>query len=218
MKLLILDTETSSLDPADGHLLEVGVVVWSVTHCSSLSSAAWLLRAPSNAAAEINGIPEALLEFGSDRDKVLEFVTRMASSCDAIAAHNDFDRQWLPDLGRPWIDTAWDVDWPRGAGGRKLHELCLAHGLAVLDAHRALPDCQLLARLFERVAEMGCDVTELVRRALRPKAKVISLAPFAKKDLVKQHGFRWDPVAKVWWRNMAREDVAALPFSTKEAA
>lgn len=61
MKLLLLDVETSGLDEKKDHLVEVGLVRWSVTHRTILTAASWVVAAPSNAAAEINGIPEAAL-------------------------------------------------------------------------------------------------------------------------------------------------------------
>ena len=215
--LLLLDTETSGLDPAKDQLLEVGMVLWSVEHRTTLASSAWLVYATSNAAEDINAIPPAaLIVAGRDRVLALGDVKQWASQADAIVAHNaEFDRQWVGDLGKPWVDGAWDLAWPKASSDRKLHSLCLAHGLAVLDAHRALPDCQLLARLFERVAELGHDVGAMLERAMRPKSKIVSLAPFEQKDVVKAAGFRWDPQGKVWWRNMAAEDVPALPFRTR---
>lgn len=215
-EILILDTETSGLDSAKDHLIEVGLVRWSVEHRTTLASLSWLVQAPENPAQAINGIPPAILVHGQRPEWVRGVVAEWASAADAIAAHNDFDRQWFPELGKPWIDTAWDIDWPRAlnAESRKVHALCLAHGLAVLDAHRALPDCQLLARLLERVAELGHDVGLLLDRAMRPKVKIVSLAPFEQKDVVKQHGFRWSPEERLWWRMMPPEDVAALPFRT----
>lgn len=219
-RILILDTETSGLDPAKDQLLEVGLVLWSVEHCTTVASASWLIYGTENPAQAINGIPPAVLVEGRDRGLVVtEIIDVWAESADAIAAHGDFERQWFADLGRPWIDTCWDIDWPRAssADSRKVHALCLAHGLAVLDAHRALPDCQLLARLLERVAELGHDVGRLLERAMRPKVKVVSLAPFSEKDTVKLAGFRWSPERKEWWRMMPVEDVAALPFRTRVA-
>lgn len=216
-EILILDTETSGLDPKKDHLIEVGLVRWSVEHRTTLEATSWLVQAPGNPAEAINGIPPALLVHGRELSDSNVMVSKRAANCDAIAAHGDFDRQWFPELGRPWIDTAWDVDWPRAlnAESRKVHALCLAHGLAVLDAHRALPDCQLLARLLERVGELGHDVSLLLDRAMRPKVKVLSLAPFQEKEIVKQHGFRWNPEERVWWRMMPSEDLAALPFRTR---
>ncbi len=222
-KLLLLDTETSGLDPAKDHLIEVGLVMWSIEHRTSTASASWVVRAPENPAEAINGIPPALLEHGiSLRDVHLE-VAAWAQGADAIGAHGDFDKQWFPDLGRPWIDTCWDLDWPRAssAESRKVHALCLAHGLAVIDAHRALPDCQLLARLLERVGELGHDVAEMLRRAMRPKVKVMADHRGFDANLNQQYkaaGFRWDPDRKRWWRMLAVEDVDALPFRTRVVA
>jgi DNA polymerase-3 subunit epsilon len=215
MKLLILDVETSSLEPETGHLVEVGLVRWSVEHRTILSAASWVVAAPDNPAAAINGIPPAALAEGAAPAHVMATTKRWAESCDVIAAHSDFDRKWFPDLGRPWIDTAWDIDYPRAAScsGRRVVDLCLGHGLAVLDNHRALPDCLLLARLLERCGELGADVEQLVRRAMRPKVKVVALVSFEEKEAAKAAGFRWDPhPVKAWWRMMAPEDVAALPF------
>jgi DNA polymerase-3 subunit epsilon len=220
MKLLLLDTETSSLDPETGHLLEVGLVRWSVEHRTILSAASWVLVAPENPAETINGIPTAALAEGATPAHVIATTKKWAESCDVIAAHSDFDRKWFPDLGRPWIDTAWDMDWPRAAScsGRRVIDLCLGHGLAVFDAHRALPDCLLLARLLERCAELGHDVEAMIRKAMRPRVAVEARGlPFDRKDEAKNIGFRWDDKARVWWKRVLPEEIAELPFRVVEA-
>lgn len=219
MKLiLIVDVETSGFDPEKDHLVEAAVLLWDVPHRTTLHQASWIVRAPSNAAQNINHIPAGLLVDGRDRELVNKTVAAWAANADAIVAHNaDFDTKWLPPFDKPIVDSAWDIAWPMATDNRQLHALCLAHGLAVFEAHRALPDCQLLARLLERCAELGQDVGELLRRAMRPKTKVYSLAPFEMKDVVKAHSFRWAPEPeKVWWRMVATEDLdqflASLPF------
>ena len=214
-RILLLDTETSGLDPAVDHLLEVGLVVWSVEHRCILEAGSWILRAPGNPAEHLNGIPPAILAEGRQREPVVAAVRRLAEGCSAIVAHNgEFDRLWLPELAGSWIDSAWDLDWPRAGADRRLVSLALAHGLAVLDAHRALTDCILLARLLERVGELGHDVAQLLERAVRPKVRVVSLLPYSTDNVatVKAAGFRWRPESKEWWRMLAAEDVAALPF------
>lgn len=216
--LLLLDVETSGLDPFVDHLIEVGLVVWSVEHRAILACASWILRAPENPAANINGIPPALLAHGREPNAVRSTVQRWAEGADAIAAHNgDFDRQWLPELGKPWLDTAFDIDWPRAGTNRTLTGLALAHGLAVMDAHRALPDCMLLARLLERVAEQH-DIDVLLARAMRPKSRVVAISPrfdAALNLLFKEAGFRWKPETKEWWRMMPPEDTKDLPFRVR---
>lgn len=213
-RLLLVDVETSGMDPAKDHLVEVGLVRWHVEHRSMIAAASWVIRAPSNEAEAINGIPAALLVEGQEKGAILDAARRWAGGCDVVVAHNgDFDRSFLGEIGPAWVDSAWDIAWPRASGGRKLVELALAHGLGVTEAHRAISDCLLLARLFERVAELGHDVGAMLARAMRPKVKVVSLAPFEQRDLCKAAGFRWEPhPVKVWWRMMPAEDVPSLPF------
>lgn len=215
--ILLLDVETSGLDPAVDHVIELGLVRWSVPHRSTIGSWSWLVQAPSNAAEKVNGIPAALLQYGRDVADHRAIIEKIAANkdVDAIVAHNgDFDRAWLPDLGKPWIDSAWDIDWPRAGTNRTLTGLALAHGLAVMDAHRALPDCQLLARLLERVGEMGHDVEAMLVRAMRPKVRVVSRLPYSLENVAatKAAGFRWEPSTKEWWRMIAADDVGSLPF------
>lgn len=214
--ILILDTETSSLDPSTGHLLEVAVIRFSVEHATELDSAAWLVKAPSNEAEHINGIPVAALDYGYSLDETRSRVAQWSGNVDAIVAHSDFDQKWIGDTGRPWIDSCNDLEYPRPSPSRSLAALCLAHGLGVSEAHRAMADCRLLVRLFERCHELGHDLDTMLRGGLRPKGHFVSLAPFEQKDLVKQHGFRWDATSKHWWRKMAIEDAGKLPFRVQQ--
>lgn len=215
-RVLILDVETGGVDPAKDPLVELGLARWSVEHRALIRAASILVAAPSNDAATVNGIPPALLPEGQTADFALDVARRWAEGCDAVLAHNgeDFDKLWTGELGGlPWIDSAWDIDWPKPCGGRRLQDIALAHGLAVLAAHRALTDCLLLAQLLERVAELpGVELGALLERAMRPKVKVISMAPYEEKDKVKEHGFRWSDEDRWWFRRLPAEDVAALPF------
>lgn len=219
--LLLLDTESGSLLPSEGNLVEVGMIRWSVEHRSRISAASWTLIAPDNPAENINHIPKAVLPLGSMLDKVIPHVRRWAEASDLIVAHNsDHDSSWLmphlPDLATPWVCSCFDIEWPRREkDGQSLITLALAHGLAVMDAHRALSDCILLERLFERVGEMGADVAHLLERAMRPKAYVISLEPYEMHEVVKGHGFKWDGDAKIWSRRMFLDAIEALPFRTR---
>lgn len=230
-RLAILDCETSSLDPETGHLLEVAIVDWSATHCTTLRSYAAVCAAPSNEAEAVNGISPALLTSGllNPREQVVRSVVTLASKADAVLAWKaDFDRAWLPELhDKVWLD-AMDIAWPRASSSRSLVAVALAHGVGVASAHRALDDVALLARLLERVAEGGADLPALLARAARPKVLVVAETPppwkmaeeeWARlKGLLKESGFRFDSAAKAWSRKMPPEDVPALPFPARVAA
>ena len=70
--------------------------------------------------------------------------------------------------------------------------LVLAHGVGVLDAHRALTDVETLSRLLTRVHEMGHPLPALIERAMRPRVKLQSLQPFEENDKAQAAGFAWD--------------------------
>jgi DNA polymerase-3 subunit epsilon len=99
--------------------------------------------------------------------------------------------------------------------GESLVSLALRHGLGVASAHRAMADCDLLVRLFTRAREMGADLQEMVALGLRERAKFAAAVPRERNGELKAAGFRWDPDRRVWWREMAVEDAAALPFPTR---
>jgi DNA polymerase III subunit epsilon len=218
--IAILDTETSGLSPADGVCLEVAVVRYSLRLHTLLDAQSWILHGPEvNADEAINHIPPALMGYGTSTADVWARIYELAFECDAVLAHNaDFDRQWIPagiyDI--PWIDTCHGIDWPRQTKpGSSLISLALEHGLGVIDPHRALSDCLLLARLLSRCFERGGDVDAMLARGLRPTATFQALVSFEEKDRAKEAGFHWEAAEKRWLRKMAVEDAAALPFKTR---
>lgn len=231
--IAIFDVETDSTDAQTGHLLEVGCVLWSVKHRALINAASWLVDCgiQENAALAVNGIAPELLTRGLAPSTVRSFVHSAAAEADALTAWNaDFDRQWLPeDIGKPWFDAMDDLEWPRSSSSRMLVEVALAHGVGVVDAHRALADCLTIARLLERTAEIldahngneaGDPFPRWLARALRPKVHVeVSDSRFnADMNAVyKEHGFRWAPApAKRWRRKMFAEDARKLPFVVQE--
>jgi DNA polymerase-3 subunit epsilon len=223
MKLLtIIDLETTGTDPKADRVVEIGAVLWSVEFLSVVAAFSTVVVGEGNAASAINGIPEGLIPSGMAADRAWRQVSGWVERSTAIVGHNAdaFDRLFVPagwDQGKPWIDTMTDVAWPRPSSSRSLVALTLAHGLGVSHAHRALTDCMLIARLFERSAELGGDIPAMLARALRPKGTyVVADTNFdeARNALAKTAGFRWEKPH--WVRKMAHADVAGLPFAVRE--
>lgn len=218
--IAILDTETTSLDPPPfGRVIEVAVMLFDVDHAQPVASFSSLIRGDKNEAQDVNGIPVAMLPEARDADRVWSAARWVIEPAEAIVAHHaEFDRQFTPDLERPWICSEEDVNWPHSKkGGRagSLAHLALSLGLGVASAHRAATDVDTLARIFTRLAEKGYDLQAILKHAMRPKAMFHSLASYDDRETVKQHGFRWDPAKKIWWRRMAIEDAEKLPFKTR---
>ena len=59
-QLLILDTETTGLDPEVDQVLEVGAILFSVPQRAVLAQLSFLIPVESNAAEPLNGIAPAL--------------------------------------------------------------------------------------------------------------------------------------------------------------
>jgi len=172
--VLVLDCETTGLDPQTDRVLEVAWAVYSVDHVTTVLSASTLVNgAESNPAEDVNGISlEACRAHGVPMVKVLTRLAILLTSVDAVVAHNaPFDLGFLQaEAGRiagctpavdlaaaaPWICSQEDLTWPRQTRERSsLVSLALEHGLGVAHAHRAGADVELLTRLFDQVAQTG---------------------------------------------------------------
>ena len=221
-RVLILDTETTGVDPLEHAVIEVAVCLFDLELACPIASFATILAAFANEAEAINGIPVALLERGGVHH-VWEKVEEMASFADAFVAHfADFDRGFVASkfpaaTQLPWVCSANDIDWPRPAGSLSLLALALSHGVGVVSAHRALADVDTLARLLARAHELtpGC-LAPMMMRGTRPKAKFQALVSFDEKDLAKAAKFQWDGGTKRWTRTMAIEDAGKLSFPTRQ--
>ena len=216
----ILDTETTSLEPPPaGKTIEVAVMLYDVKRAQPVSSFASLIRADSNEAENVNGIPAAMLtEQARDPDEVWRCVKWLIAPADVIVAHRaEFDRQFCPDLGKPWACSKTDIKWPGQMRGDSLVQLALKLGLGVASAHRAMADVDTLARILTRVVERGCDLEALLLHALRPKVLYYAQVSYEKRQLAKDNGFLWNEQlhGKNWYRYMPPEDTKDLPFPVR---
>ena len=217
--LLIVDVETTGLEPGDASLVEVGAVLFDVGQRAVLSQVSTLLPVDENPVERINGIRAATTQAMPDvvRDRALELVQVLAGHADAYVAHNAaFDSKWLPELTeRPWICTMEDVRWPKARKGHpSVMSLALDYGVPVWAAHRALTDCTYLAQVMEREPELEL----LLKAALEPRGYYVALVPYEKRQLCKDAGFVWDrQVPKAWSKKLSATEAEALPFPTRLA-
>lgn len=221
--LLIIDTETTGIDPTTDRVIEIGAVLYSIEYQTVLHQFSTLLCAPAeNPQEKINRILPAVLPTVSEslQRKNVEILLEMADMALFAVAHNaDFDKQWFDNNHLPllqtghepmrWLCTMDDFVFPQQTRPREsLINLALAHGIGVSSAHRALTDCQLIAALFDRMD----NLEPMINYALRLKAVFQALVSFDNKQMAKDAGFKWNPEAKIWTRKMALEDTYELPF------
>ncbi|WP_010316798.1 3'-5' exonuclease [Synechococcus sp. CB0205] len=216
--LLILDTETTGLSPAEHRCIEVGAVLFSVPDRSVLSQVSFLMPCTSNAAEAVNGIAPALTQRPQPWQAGLACFEAMVEAADVLLAHNAaFDQQWfglgsLPALSKPWLCSMEDIRWPQERQLRStpsVRDLALAYGVPVWAAHRALTDCIYLAQVFERCE----DLEDLLLQAMEPRRLYRARLSYEERHKAREAGFRWNqPVSGAWSRRLSDREVALLPF------
>lgn len=213
--LLILDCETTGLDPATDSLCEVGAILFSVEHRAVIQQVSFLLPIEANPVQHINGISPELASWRAPLHALPLFL-EMASVSDAFLAHNAaFDRQWIdPQLtpalrSIPWICTCEGIRWPGLRLNPSLTDLALAHGVPVWAAHRALTDCIYLAQVLERDPDLEAHLLQ----GLEPRRLVVAQVSYDQREQAKAAGFRWDPTTKQWSRRCSQSEIDELPFA-----
>lgn len=220
--LLLLDVETTGLEPPQAELCEIGAVLFSVPHRSVLQQLSFLLPVLRNDARAINGIDPALTLLPAPIEQATALFRAMVCQADALLAHNaSFDRPWIeafldvtgqPELQRPWICSCEGISWEGTRPRPSLQALALAHGIPVWAAHRALSDCTYLAQILERTPDLEHKLAE----GLLPRRLVAADLPYARRVEARQAGFRWLPERRLWVRQLTDAQIAALPFPTTE--
>ena len=216
--LLILDTETTGLEPDTHHCIEVGAILFDVPSRAVLAQQSFLLPAESNAAEPINRIPAAVTRLPQPWKEALRWFQNLLDAADVLVAHNAaFDRQWfgrgeLPAVAQPWLCSMEDMRWPVDRQLRSrpsVRDLALAYGVPVWAAHRALTDCTYLAEVFARCD----DLEQLLLQGLEPRQLVRAKVSYDDRQLARDAGFRWnDPIKGAWARRLSEREIQGLSF------
>ena len=216
--LLILDTETTGLEPENHCCVEVGAILFDVQSRAVLAQQSFLLPAATNAAEPINRIPAVVTRLPQPWKQALLWFQDLLDAADVLVAHNAaFDRQWfgrgeLPAVTQPWLCSMEDMRWPADRQLRSrpsVRDLALAYGVPVWAAHRALTECIYLAEVFARCD----DLEQLLLQGLEPRTLVRAKVSYDDRQLARDAGFRWnDPIKGAWARRMSEREIQELSF------
>ena len=120
--LLLVDVETTGLEPPRAELCEIGAVLFSTAHRAVIQQLSFLLPVTVNDAEAINGIDPSLTLQSAPTAEPRALFFSLVAQADALVAHNAaFDRPWIegffalngqPAPTTPWICTCEDIDWP----------------------------------------------------------------------------------------------------------
>lgn len=232
MLLLGLDLKTDGASGAapDSHaLIEVGLVLWDTAFTQPVDLLALLLRpehplAPE--AVEHSGISNELLErHGKPADiRALQPIARLMQRADYIVAHGGrehqrpvidaaFGRFGLKMPATPWLDTQYDIDYPRNCINRNPIYLAGFHGLVNPFPHRCVATALTMLTILARY-----DIDQVVANSQRRWLMVQANVSYEERDRAKDKGFRWQSdggrLYERCWVKRIRED--HLPALQKE--
>lgn len=168
--ILIIDTETTGLDPKKCQVIEIGAILYNVKHKAVLQTYSSLIPCGTNPVEHINHISAASTNCEYPANAFNQILERMNVYAQVCVAHNaSFDKKFLetlpcgaPILANKWICTKENFTWPVKLTRFRLEDICNAMGVPYVNAHRALSDCFLLASCFERVDDLEARFNNLM--------------------------------------------------------
>jgi DNA polymerase III subunit epsilon len=214
IRVAIVDSETTGLDPANSKLIEIAIVIVEI--CATTGRLlniepprSWLEDPHEPLSDEITRLTHltdsdlAGQQFGDEE------IYSTFDDVELLVAHNarfdyPFVTQRFPALDLPWACSLHDLDWATfglGTGGKSIGALLTESGYFITGAHRAAADTWALAVLLIMLASDGrTRLTHLIEAAKRPTHQLWAIgAPFAVKDSLKAAGYRWNQTQRAWW-------------------
>lgn len=221
LKAIILDTETTGTDYKSDRIIELGMVLFEYSpetgQVYRVLETYNELEDPGmpipEESTKIHGITDDMVSgHHIDDDVVKAFI----ADASLIVAHNaKFDRIFVEERFPFFADKAWacsysQINWSEeGLGGSKLEFLAYRYGFHY-SGHRASSDCYALLEVLQnkllRSGELA--MKRLLDNARQKELKVAALnSKYDSKDILKEHGYRWNGDQKFWFVNIKSADL-----------
>lgn len=224
---LIVDVETTGLDTANDHIIELGMVPFAFDSEGNVYAVdpklEWFedpgIPIPEECVA-ITGITDDMVRGQRIDDAV---VLRELARAHLVIAHNaSFDRKMLERRFPQFVEKHWacslqEVPWVRfGCRGAKLDYLLYQLCGQFHTGHRAGDDCLATLHILAapRDAEQRTPLAALLTNARRTTVRLSAVGtPIESKDVLKARGYRWFPgsngKAKSWYRDVTDAELDA---------
>lgn len=224
-RALLLDVETTGLNPDKDEIIELAMVPFFYSAGDvivGIGDAFSALRQPAlpipAEVTKLTGIDDDMVA-GKSIDAA--DVATFAGSSLVIAHNAPFDRRFLEKfcpalVQNPWACSMSEVPWAaEGFESSKLAYLALSSGF-YYDQHRAVNDCHAAIELLSRPLPVTGGIA---LAALLTSARGTTLrcwaenSPFEAKDVLKQRGYRWNGddngQPRAWWIDVREADIEA---------
>ncbi len=222
-RAVILDTETTGMDPAVDKMIELGLVAFEYSRdtgeigrvletYNGLEDPGMPIPAESTA---VHGITDEMVR-GKRFDDAA--VASLLEGVAIVIAHNaGFDRPFVEPRFPRFASMAWGCTWQElpwdriGIPSAKLEYLAYRYGF-FYEGHRAEIDCLALLEVLRRPFgdQEQCNLKVLLDSAREPSCRVWATgSPFESKDLLKARAYRWEASRKTWFKDLSRDDLDA---------
>ncbi|MDP2411470.1 MAG: 3'-5' exonuclease [Pseudolabrys sp.] len=226
---IILDFETTGLDPAKDEIIEVAVVKFRYSATDEITGVSGVFQSYNEPSIPIPTVVTDLTGITNDmvaghRVDMIALETFVADANIVIAHNAGFDRKFAERLSpvfehKHWACTQTEIDWRKhGFGGAKLGYLLADIGY-FHSAHRAIDDCHALVEVLSHPLPTTARsiFAELIECARQTTTRIwAQSSPFELKDALKARGYRWndgsDGRPKSWFVDVG-EDKRATEIS-----
>jgi DNA polymerase-3 subunit epsilon len=208
---VILDLETTGVDAQKDKIIEIGLLEFGVglSGKPQISNLYGALEDPGEPLSEeivkLTGLTDEIL---AGQRINWDSVRSILERASIVIAHNaNFDRAFceareeLKGLDLHWGCSQRHIDWEaKGFRTKALNYLAADHGFVNPFAHRALFDCATTFRVVEPYFE------ELLGRSYLNELRIWATgAAFETKDKLRLARYRWDPSARVWFKDIMED-------------
>ncbi len=215
---LCIDTETTGLNHAEDKIIELGIVAFEY---DPMTGAIIRITDRYNGFEDPGSpLPQEIIDITGITDEMVagqafdnDRIRALAEGASIVIAHNAaFDRKFVEArypffVTIPWACTVYQLDWNKERiGSRTLEYLLFKCGGYTINAHRALDDAEgVLGLLLGNFPISETPIfTALLEKSDEPTSRICAVgAPYDKKDILKQRGYRWNDGTgsgcKGWW-------------------
>ena len=216
---LIIDLETTGIDPLTDEIIEVGIMEFSFDDEDFTQ-----LPRPSTVYSELSEPNAPLNEFIKNltglsdvdlkgRSINWELIRNKLEAADFVIAHNaEFERSFLSNVEelkslpqKIWACSMTQIKWiTKGSSSRALKYVAADQGFLNPFPHRAPFDVITTFKVIER------NLEELILNALSPVIEIRAIgADFETKDILKKRGYHWNASERVWMTNISERQLEA---------
>lgn len=228
---VVVDTETTGTDLEADQVIELALVAFEYDEASGAIGR--VLGSYSALEDPGRDIPPASTAIHHITDEMVAgqriddaAVASLLDGVSIVVAHNaGFDRRFLERRlsvfeSLPWACSFYEVPWAEhDLSSAKLEYLAYRAGF-FYEGHRAEIDCRaLLEVLRQPLGKTGASAFKtLLARSAEPTCRLwATKSPFETKDVLRARGFRWDPNARCWWKELPKSQLFAETVWLKAA-